>query len=64
MKLVDGLKAVGVEAKLQGNAAQNAANQNNIHAKVLIMLRVLQIMQLMHLVATCRSYSKAHLRLS
>ncbi|PPC43136.1 hypothetical protein AbaHEU3_19485 [Acinetobacter baumannii] len=31
-KLVDGLKAVGVEAKLQGNAAQNAANQNNIHA--------------------------------
>ncbi len=32
VKLVDGLKAVGVEAKLQGNAAQNAANQNNIHA--------------------------------
>ena len=31
MKLVDGLKAVGVEAKLQGNAAQNAA-KNNIHA--------------------------------
>ncbi|MDS7927581.1 tape measure protein [Acinetobacter sp. V115_6] len=32
VKLVDGLKAVGIEAKLQGNAAQNAANQNNIHA--------------------------------
>ncbi|HEE5581707.1 TPA: tape measure protein [Acinetobacter baumannii] len=32
VKLVDGLKAVGVEAKLQANAAQNAANQNNIHA--------------------------------
>ncbi len=32
VKLVDGLKAVGVEAKLQGNAAQNAANQNIIHA--------------------------------
>lgn len=35
VKLVDGLKAVGVEAKLQGNAAQNAANQNNIHANSL-----------------------------
>lgn len=32
VKLVEGLKAVGVEAKLQGNAAQNAANQNIIHA--------------------------------
>lgn len=35
VKLVDGLKAVGIEAKLQGNAAQNAANQNNIHANSL-----------------------------
>ncbi|MDO7352419.1 tape measure protein [Acinetobacter baumannii] len=35
VKLVDGLKAVGREAKLQGNAAQNAANQNNIHANSL-----------------------------
>ncbi len=35
VKLVDGLKAVGKEAKLQGNAAQNAANQNNIHANSL-----------------------------
>ena len=33
--MVDGLKAVGIEAKLQGNAAQNAANQNNIHANSL-----------------------------
>ncbi|PUV05901.1 tape measure protein [Acinetobacter baumannii] len=32
VKLVEGLKAVGIEAKLQGNAAQNAANQNIIHA--------------------------------
>ncbi|WP_284109207.1 tape measure protein [Acinetobacter pittii] len=32
VRLIDGLEAVGVEAKLQGNAAQNAANQNNIHA--------------------------------
>ncbi|MRA20413.1 tape measure protein [Acinetobacter pittii] len=35
VKLVDGLKAVGREARLQGNAAQNAANQNNIHANSL-----------------------------